>query len=397
MQGFSMSRSGEVAYCTAMRASSPLALATLLAACVHTTERAAQDVRGEAALEVSRGHAPAVVIATVHGDRIAVEAAGMASLAEGRPVDPDTAFALFSISKLFTATAVLQLHERGLLDIDAPVRDYLGDELAIDDAGHRPITARDLLRHGSGLGNPSVWSRAHPWQEPRPECRVLLAELFAEHGRKLRFPTGHGQRYSNLGYLVLGRLVEVVDGRDYETYVEQEILAVLGMDRSGFSWGPLLDDAATGHSRKREFFTRLAKRKANPEVFGEPLPDWETTVPFHIDGSAYGGLISTGTDMAKFVAAQLGEGSWDGRRILSPASIALMRAVQRDDRDVILDYALGWHTGKIDGERYYNHMGKGGGYRPEIRLWPSRDYGVVILTNLTKYDPRPISQQVPPH
>jgi D-alanyl-D-alanine carboxypeptidase len=375
---------------------SPFALALVLAACVHTTERAPEAVRGEAELEVAEGRAPAVVIATVHGGRIDVQAAGLASLAEGRPVDENTAFAVFSISKLFTATAVLQLHERGLLDIDAPVRDYLGDELAVDDA-RRPITARDLLRHGSGLGNPSVWVRARPWEDPRPPCRDLLAELFAAHGRALRYPTGYGQRYSNLGYLVLGRMIEVVDGRDYETYVEQEILDVLGMDRSGFSWGPLLDDAAIGHSRKGEFFTRLAKRKANPEVFGEPLPEWETTVPFHVDGSAYGGLISTGADLAKFVAAQLGEGSHEGRRILSPASIELMRAVQRDDRNVILDFALGWHTDKIDGERYYNHMGKGGGYRPEIRLWPSRDYGVVILTNLTKYDPRPISQQVPPH
>ncbi|MFV8752302.1 serine hydrolase domain-containing protein [Nannocystaceae bacterium ST9] len=379
-----------------MRGFLPAALVASLAACVHTTERSPAQVRREAAIEVAEGRAPAVVIATIHGDDIEVEAAGDASLAEHRPADPDTAFALFSISKLFTATAILQLHERGLLDIDAPVHDYLGDELAIDEPRERPITARDLLRHGSGLGNPSVWARARPWQEPRPSCEALLAALLAEHGRKLRYRPGRGQHYSNLGYLVLGRLIEVVDGRDYETYVEQEILAVLGMDRTGFSWGPLLDDAATGHSRKRQFYTRLAKRKANPAVFGEPLPEWETTLPFHVDGSAYGGMIGTAPDLAKFAAAQLGEGSWQGRRILSPASIELMREVQRDDRDRILDFALGWHTGKIEGERYYNHMGKGGGFRPEIRLWPARDYAVVILTNLTKFDPRPISQQVPP-
>ena len=373
-----------------------LALALALVGCVHLSERTSAQIRGEAAIEVAEGRAPAVVIATIEGDQIAIEAAGLASLAEGRPVDEDSAFAIFSISKLFTATAVLQLHERGLLDIDAPVRDYLGDEFAIDERRGRPITARDLLRHGSGLGNPSVWSYAHPWQVERPSAQALLAALMAAHGRRLRYPTGYGERYSNLGYLVLGRLIEVVDGRDYETYVEQEILAVLGMDRTGFSWGPLLDDAATGHSRKGQLFTWLAKRKANPEVFGPPLPEWETTLPFHIDGAAYGGLISTAPDLAKFVAAQLGEGSYQGRTILSPASIELMREVQRDDRDQPLDFALGWHTDMIEGERYYNHMGKGGGYRPEIRLWPSRGYGVVILTNLTKFDPRPISQQVPP-
>lgn len=367
-----------------------------LLACRHTSAREPAAIRSDALDEVERGTTPAIVIATIHGDEIAIESAGRADLRNTREVGPDTAFAVFSITKLFTATAVLQLHERGLLDIDAPVREYLGDELAIDEPAGRPITARDLLRHGSGLGNPSVWALARPWPEPRPPCRELLAQLFAAHGRKLRYMPGRGQRYSNLGYLVLGRLVEVVDGRSYEDYVAQEILDVLGMTRSGFDWGPLLDDAATGHSRKGELFTRLAKRKANPAVFGEPLPEWETTLPFHIEGSAYGGLITSANDLAKFVAAQLGEGSYAGRRILSPASTELMRAVQRDDRGKRLDFALGWHTGQLDGERYYNHMGKGGGYRPEIRLWPGRDYGVVILTNLTKFDPRPLSQQVPP-
>jgi hypothetical protein len=73
-----------------------------------------------------------------------------------------------------------------------------------------------------------------------------------------------------------------------------------------------------------------------------------------------------------------------------------MQAVQYDDRGRPFDHALGWHTQLIDGERYYNHMGKGGGYRPAVRIWPGRAYGVVILTNRTRYDPRPLTRCVPP-
>lgn len=373
-----------------------------LGACKHIRElnpasirRAAIDTVGE-----KRGESPGLVIATVNARTspasIAIDCGGVAALVDDRAVGPDTAFMWFSITKLFTATAVMQLHERGALDIDAPVRDLLGDEFAIVDSRHRAVTARDLLSHSSGLGNPSVWSAAQPAGSPRASLEIQLAELFAEHGRRLRYPPGHGQRYSNLGFLVLGRMIELADGRDYESYVRAEILDVLGMTRTGFAWAPLLDDAAVGHSRKGGFYTNLAKSVADPALFGEPLPHWETTMPFELEGTPYGGLIGTAGDLAKFLGAHLGQGAWHGRRILSPASVQAMQTVQRDHRGQPLDYALGWHTQLIDGERYFNHMGKGGGYRPAMRLWPSRRYGVVILTNRTRYDPRPLTRSVPP-
>jgi len=379
-----------------------LGLACALGACEHIRELEPQQLRKHALATVGerRSEAPGLAVATVVASsdeaEIVIEQAGFAALADGREVGPETAFMWFSITKLFTATAIMQLHERGLLDIDAPVRDLLGEEFAIDDARYRPVTARDLLSHSSGLGSPPVWSRAHPAGTARASVAQQLKEMFADHGPRLRYPPGQGQRYSNLGFLVLGRMIEVADGRDYQTYIREEILEPLGMTRTGFEWAPLLDDAAIGHSRKGDFFTTLAKSVADPAVFGEPLPRWETTVPFEVEGTPYGGLIGTAGDLAKFVAAHLERGTWNGRRILSPSSVQAMQTVQRDHRGQPLDFALGWHTQLIDGERYFNHMGKGGGYRPEVRLWPSRRYGVVILTNCTRYDPRPLSRTVPP-
>jgi CubicO group peptidase (beta-lactamase class C family) len=379
-----------------------LGLACALGACEHIRELDPEMLRKQALTTVGerRSEAPGLAVATVvaHTDEaeIVIEHAGFAALADGREVELDTAFMWFSITKLFTATAIMQLHERGLLDIDAPVRDLLGEEFAIGDDRYRPVTARDLLSHSSGLGSPRVWSRAHPAGTARASVREQLAEMFAEHGPRLRYPPGQGQRYSNLGFLVLGRMIEVADGRDYQTYIRAEILDPLEMTRTGFDWAPLLDDAAIGHSRKGDFFTTLAKSVADPAVFDEPLPRWETTVPFELEGTPYGGLIGTAGDLAKFVAAHLEQGAWKGRRILSPSSVQAMQTVQRDGRGHPLDFALGWHTQLIDGERYFNHMGKGGGFRPEVRLWPSRRYGIVILTNCTRYDPRPLSRTVPP-
>ena len=378
------------------------ALMFALGACEHVRELDPAELRANAIATAGerRNQSPGLVVATVvaraREAEIVVEQAGVAALADGRAVGPETAFMWFSITKLFTATAIMQLHERGRLDIDAPVRDLLGDEFAIADHRYRLVTARDLLSHSSGLGNPPVWSRAHPAGTARASLADQLAQLLADHGPRLRYPPGQDQRYSNLGYLVLGRMIEVADGRDYQTYVREEILDVLGMTRTGFDWAPLLDDAAIGHSRKGWFYTTLAKSVADPAVFDEPLPGWETTVPFEVEGSPYGGLIGTAGDLARFLAAHLDQGVWDGRRILSPASVKAMQTVQRDHRGHPLDFGLGWHTQLIDGERYFNHMGKGGGFRPEVRIWPSRRYAVVILTNRTRYDPRPLSRTVPP-
>ncbi|MFO7567645.1 MAG: serine hydrolase domain-containing protein [Enhygromyxa sp.] len=379
-----------------------LPLVIALGGCEHLRELEPDELRSVALGTAGerRNESPGVAVATVitrsSEAEIVVERAGVAALADNRALSPDTAFMWFSITKLFTATAIMQLNERGLLDIDAPVRDLLGDEFAIADHRYRPVTARDLLSHSSGLGNPSVWKRAHPAGTTRASVADLLAQLSSDHGPRLRYPPGQGQRYSNLGYLVLGRMIEVADGRDYETYVREEILDVLDMQRTGFHWEPLLDDAAIGHSRKGWFYTTLAKRVADPAVFDEPIPGWETTVPFEVEGTPYGGLIGSAEDLARFLAAHLQQGAWEGRRILSPASVAAMQTVQRDHRGQPLDFGLGWHTQVIDGERYFNHMGKGGGFRPEVRLWPSRRYGVVILTNRTRYDPRPLSRTVPP-
>lgn len=372
-------------------------------ACEHTRELDPAALREQALATVGeqRGHSPGLVVATVlageHGSEhaITVEYAGAAALADQRRVGPDTAFMWFSITKLFTATAIMQLHERGALDIDAPVRDLLGEEFAIDE-GRRPVTARDLLSHSSGLGNPPVWSAAQLAGAERASLEQQLAGLMAEHGPRLRYQPGQGQRYSNLGFLALGRMIELADGRDYQRYVREEILEVLGMTRTSFVWAPLLDDAAVGHSRKGGFYTRLAKRVAPPELFGEPLSRWETTEAFEVEGAPYGGLIGSAGDLAKFLGAHLGQGAWEGRRILSPVSVQAMQTVQLDHRGSPLDYALGWHTQLAEGERYFNHMGKGGGYRPAVRLWPSRRYGVVVLTNRTRYDPRPLTRTVPP-
>ncbi len=81
--------------------------------------------------------------------------------------------------------------------------------------------------------------------------------------------------------------------------------------------------------------------------------------------------------------------------ILSEASVREMQRIQTTPRGKPLDHALGWHTGRVGGERYFNHMGRGGGFRPAIRIYPGLGYGIVVLVNRTKYDPKPITQRVP--
>lgn len=370
-----------------------------LTACVHVREDSAEAIRTRAVAEVERGATPGLAVATVEGRAITVDVAGVAALADGRPVEPDTAFLWFSITKLFTATAIMQLHERGELDIDAPIRDVLEDEWTLREPPGRPITARDLLCHRSGLGNPSVYDRAHPAGHAPATLAEQLADLSKAHGPRLRRRPGQRARYSNFGYLILGRMIERADpqGRDYAAYVREEILEPLGMVHTDTRWTPqMLAHGALGHSRAKSMVTSMMVRVADPGVFGPTLDEWVTTVPFELEGAPYGGLIGTADDLAIFLAAHINHGEWRGRQLLSPASVLAMQTPQTDNRGAELGYGLGWHTGRIDGERYFNHMGKGGGYRPAVRIWPARRYGVVILTNRTVYDPRPLTRSAPP-
>jgi CubicO group peptidase (beta-lactamase class C family) len=192
---------------------------------------------------------------------------------------------------LFTATAVMQLAEQGRVDLDSPVAMYL-PERVLEKNGRR-ATVRHLLSHTVGLPNPIPITWVHLLGENGPGLDALTDRLIGKRPR-LAFAPGTKSVYSNLGYLLLGQLVERLAGKGFAAYVEQHVLEPLGCQATAFV--PAVG-AAIGHQRRLSFMGLAARWMLDGRFFGEAEGGYWTLRPFAVDGAPYGGLFGPMPDL----------------------------------------------------------------------------------------------------
>jgi len=300
---------------------------------------------------------PGISLAVVQAGRILwLEGFGYADKEAGEPAMPDTVFRVGSLAKPLTAMAVLQLAERGELDIDQPLAGYL-PEFSIRsrfDVVSKPITVRSVLCHHAGLPtdlNKGMWTH-NPYQEVAGRLREEYAA----------FPPFMVFSYSNVGYTLLGHMMEKVSGVPYPHYMQRNLFAPLGMVHSGFgrvTHSPLL---AKGYRNGRQL--RLL-----------PIRD----LPAH-------GLYTTAADLGAFIRMLLAGGVLDGQRVVDLATLDEM--IEPQNADVPLDLeivnGLGWF---LERDRIPNagqmvrHGGTTLAFAAELVLLPEHDLGVAVLAN----------------
>lgn len=299
---------------------------------------------------------PGVAVAVVDASgRVYEQGLGLRDRDAGAPVTPATLFAVGSLAKPVTALAVLRLVDRGALGLDDEIREYLD---VLTDVPGEPITVRELLSHSSGLPRDFVAQF-----KARNEDRDLWT--YVEGATDQRLTDRPRYMYSNSGYFALGRLVEAVDGRTYDTFVEETVFEPLGMDRSAVDPAALdADDAATGY---RETDDGL-----------EPAP-------VDHDAGASGGLVSSVTDLAALVRCVLNDGHLDGTRLLSADLVDEMCRLQSPtlptDDGTTHGYGYGWELDDFLGETLVGHrggIGVSGGY---VGLLRDRGVGVALAYN----------------
>jgi CubicO group peptidase (beta-lactamase class C family) len=180
---------------------------------------------------------PGLSLAVVKDGRLVYNRGfGMADGPRGLAAGPDTVYHWWSMTKIPTAIAILQLQERGLLSIDDPVTRYLPFfQVTYPTDQQPPITLRHLLNHSSGLKDnvPEIIGWVH-WEgdPPRSQTELLREKLPAYAA--LAFTPGERAQYTNVGYMVLGAVIEAVSGQSYEAYIQANILAPLKMAHTGF-------------------------------------------------------------------------------------------------------------------------------------------------------------------
>ena len=297
---------------------------------------------------------PGVALAIVKGDQIVyLKGYGRADQS-GRPVTPQTPFLIGSITKTFTALAVMQLVEAGRVELDAPVQYYIPWFRVADPKASAQITLRMLIEQTSGLPQlPTFVTWTWPNEANSIERHVrLLANV------KLVFPPGQSFAYSNGNYATLGMIVQAIAGESYEDFIRQHIFIPLDMQHSYVSQEAAMQD---GMARGYRW------------VFGYPIP---ATLPFSRANLPAGFAISSAEDMAHYLIAQLNGGRYQSNSILSPQGIALMQAEPPPGV-----YGLGWESARIDGHRLVNFDGATGNYQASVFIDPEKQVGVFVAAN----------------
>jgi len=328
---------------------------------------------------------PGVAMAVVGPEGIrAVAAAGFADLESRVEASPRMVCPWFSMTKIATATVALRLAERGTLDLDEPVARLVPAVRSLLPAAPASrITARHLLSHSAGLTNPIPVRWIHPADAPAPEPEALLSSLLARH-RRLRFEPGARSSYSNLGVLVLGSALANAAGRPFTDLVRAEVLEPLRMTRTGFAYSAEMEaEAATGYHPRWSPMRLLLPRW----VLGPAAGRWLSFRRFLPDGAPYGGLVGSLDDSARFLRMHLSGGELEGRRVLSPESVAAMRDIRVAGRTY--DLGLGWLRPSKQRDAvppFVEHLGGGAGFFDLMRVYPTIDMGVVVMGNSTSYD-----------
>ncbi|MGZ6543761.1 MAG: serine hydrolase domain-containing protein [Actinomycetota bacterium] len=328
---------------------------------------------------------PGIAVAVVDPDGVRdVVAVGKADLRDGLPASAEMVCPWFSMTKIVTATAAMRLTERGLLDLDAPLAPHVEQMRHLrptTDAAK--ITARHLLSHSGGLANPIPVGWIHPPDRPGPDPDTFLDGLLSKHG-KLRSQPGTRSSYSNLGTLVLGAAMANLAQTPFTELVRHDLLEPLGMHATGFGYSSDMEaHAATGYHPRRSPMRYMLHRW----VIGPPMGRWLSLNRFLLDGQAYGGLIGTVTDAARFVQMHLRDGELDGVRVLDADHARAMREIRVDGKR--FDLGLGWFrpsNARDADPPFVEHLGGGAGFFNVIRIYPTRDVGVAVMGNATKYD-----------
>jgi CubicO group peptidase (beta-lactamase class C family) len=332
-----------------------------------------------------RGSVPGISVALVDRDGVVETAAsGVRRLPDPDEVTPDTAYLWFSMTKIVTATVALQLAQEGVLDLDEPIDVHLGD-MTSPDIGKR-ITPAHLLSHTSGLPNPMPLKWVHRAGAPSPDLREFVFRLGRKRIRSKVEP-GTTAQYTNVGYLMLGLVLEVASGIRFDLLVKQRVLDPLGMERTGFLY-PFDEDRAIGHHRGGRAFG-AALRAIVPSSIGLTRVDGFVRLdPFYVDGAPYGGLVGSVTDAAKFLHSHLA-GS-----LLSEDVRRTMQTISHEGKR--LATGVGWFRTPHTRDAYpdaVEHLGGGAGFYNVMRLDRRSNTGVVVMGNSTRYDIDAVADQ----
>ena len=304
----------------------------------------------------NRNIAGAVISVVKDGQVLFQKGYGYADVEEQKPVLPDqTLFRPGSISKLFTATAVMQLVEQGKLDLDRDVNDYL--DFPIPKTYPEPVTLRQLLTHTGGFEE----TLKNLFVAHESDIKPLRTYLANEMPARI-FPPGKIPSYSNYGFTLAGYIVERVSGEKFERYIEDHILKPLGMNNSTFDQ-PLPPQLTSQMSKG---YLSASKKPRDFEF---------------VQAAPAGALSTTAADMTRFMLTFLQDGAVDGVSILKPETVRQMETRQFEFHPMLPGLGITFMEYLTDPVRIIAHGGDTVYFHSDMILVPEAHLGYFLSYN----------------
>ena len=327
------------------------------------------DVDAAVLAQMDQDHVPGLSACIIEGEEIAwCQGYGWADMGDQRVVTPDTPFLLASVSKVVTATAVMQGVEEGLYDLDDDIDASL--PFAVQHPrSDAPLTRRQLLAHTAGVAD--NWDIMDASYTDHGDSPVALGDFLesylVEGGTRYDADenfVGAGpdrtMAYTNVGNALAGYSLEAASGLDFAAWCETSIFTPLGMADSAWF--------LSEHDQSELAVPYEWRRGDYEEVGHYGFPDYPS-----------GQLRSSAVDVARFLRATMQDGQVGESQFVCAESVAEMTTVV--DADLDRDQGLGWYRWRLDGETVWGHNGGEWGASAEILWWPERDRGVVVLMN----------------
>ncbi|MGQ0646412.1 MAG: serine hydrolase [Gemmatimonadaceae bacterium] len=301
---------------------------------------------------------PALSIALVDGDRIVwARGFGVEDPQRRTPATAQTVYRIGSVSKLFTDIGVMQLVERGVLDLDAPITRYLPDFRPRNVSG-QAITLRQLMSHRSGL------VREPPAGNYFETTQPTLARTVASLNRTaLVYPPESRTKYSNAAIAVVGYTLERTQRQPFASYLRRAVLQPMGLTSASFE----PDAALLPRLAKAQMWTR------HGTTFDAPT--------FQLGMSPAGSMYATMPELARFMTVLFNGGTGPGGRVLTPETLEQMWTPQFAPAGASSGVGLGFVIGRMEGQRLVRHGGAIYGFATELVAMPETKLGVAVSTS----------------
>lgn len=326
-----------------------------------------------------RSEVPGLQYIAVTADLVLFEyAGGWADIQRQKAMNLSTTLMAYSMTKTFTAVAILQLAEQGKLNLDDVIDRYLPNAAYY---GHG-ITLRQLLNHTSGVPNPIPLRWVHLAAEDSSFNEAEALATVLRENPDLAFEPGSKFAYSNIGYWLLGKVVEQVTGQSYPAYIRGNILQPLQLSAQEMDF-VIPDESrhANGYLKKYSLMNLVKGLVIDRKFLGSYEGQWLRLNSHYLNGAAFGGLIGTARGFSRFLQDQLRAESV----LLGLETKRLLATRQTDGAGRPIPMTLGWHVGETHGVAYLFKEGGGGGFHCEMRIYPTKSIATVVLANSTNF------------